>query len=349
MPTSRRELSDQRIFLFGNRGYMSAILPALLERHATIIGLCTRPPKRPASALRRAVRSVVRRSGLRRADDFLYRDPFEALPEPRTIAEQHGIRVLSSSTLRDRDFAKELSELAPDVILVAGFHRLIPSEVFTLARQAAVNLHPSLLPHHRGGTPNRWAVRHGEQRTGITAHLLSDEFDKGDIISQVAVEIGADDTWGEVEERLLGRMPGFAIDVLRLVASGDAAPMPQTNICAEIEPSYNKHHQVIDWSLSLEDIRRTCLAIRPKSGGLAVVRNEYVCVWDVGRTYRKTASPVPPGTIVAFDDQQRPVVACGDGILQISQILRFGRIIPARSLVRELHLRVGDRFTDHSA
>ena len=332
-----------RILLFGNAGYSSVLLPRLVERGETIVGLCTRGQKPLAKRLRARTGRILRGLGLRRRETFQLPGPLEHLPSPLKIARQHRVPVLEASELHAPVFARHVEALEPDVLLVAGFHRLIPRSVFGLARVAAINFHPSLLPRHRGGTPNRWVIRFGETETGITAHLLSEEFDAGDIVAQRRALVGPDDTWGEIEHRIAEALPSFACEVLAMVCEGPLVSRPQDTVTASHEPSFNAEHQNIDWSLGEAEIRRTCHAIRPKSGGMTEYRGRPVCVWEI------ESSPGPvtdaePGSIVEIDAQGRPVVACGDGVATVTHLLRFGRVQPLPRAGRGLGFAKGGSF-----
>jgi methionyl-tRNA formyltransferase len=335
---------SMRIFVFGNRGYMSKILPDLIAGGHVVVGLCTKPPERNVMPVRRWGGWLLRRLGLRSEDHFTYRDPVSGLPHPANLAARHGIPVLSSKTLRTPDFQKQLRQLAPDLILVAGFHRLIPEAVYALAGRMAVNLHPSLLPRHRGGTPSRWVIRHGDAETGITAHLLAADFDTGDMLLQRNIPVADMDDWGTVEAKLLDAMPAIALEVVRLVATGAANPRPQRESGDAYEKSYGWQDQQVDWSLSGDEIRRTALAIRPKSGAIAHLAGVPVCLWDVVPVQSGHAGAGAPGEVIGFDDEGRPTVACGDGAVALRTILRFGKLRSGRELTGRFRLSVGARF-----
>jgi len=332
-----------RLFLFGNRGYASLILQDLLSRDADVVGICTRPPPALRGRLRRRFGRLLRQLHLRQDEGFSRPGPFDALPAPAEIARAARIEVHWSRDLKSAAFRQRLHALAPDLILVAGFHRLVPPAVYAEAQVAAVNFHPALLPAHQGGTPNRWVVRHGERQTGITAHLLSDSFDTGDVVAQRHVPVQPDDTWGDVEQRIAGQMVPFVDDVIAQAMAGRLQPKPQSPDAGRYEHSYGDADRIIDWTLAAEEIRRTCYAIRPKSGGLAAFSGRRLCVWDLV-VDAPSADITTPGTIVAVDDTGAPIVACGTGAVRVTQFLRRGQIVPAGRVGAELRWAAGNRF-----
>jgi methionyl-tRNA formyltransferase len=335
-------MSEFRIALFGNQGHASRILDALLSRNERVVALCTRtkPPlwKRVA---RRAV-AVPRHLGLVTAPYF-YQEPLADMPDIHKLARRHGIPILPSRELHERSFFDDLSALQPDLILSAGFHRLIPDDVISIASKAAVNLHPSLLPKHRGGTPNRWIIRFGEEHCGVTAHNLDSEFDTGDIFIQRKTTVAPAVTWGELELKIGGFLESMALDIVSAAKSGHLTAQPQDHGISTYENSYSGEHQWIDWSQGAGDVRWTCLAIRPKSGGFTLFGKQQLCLWEVQECERPETG-AQPGTIIEMDAAGRPLVDCGESAVRIVTMLQGGRIRPAEQLLGRLGARVGARF-----
>src|SRR5690606_33446644 len=117
-------------------------------------------------------------------------------PRPSAVkvaAERHGLPVLQPESLRDPAFIAELERLAPDVIAVVAF-RILPPEVYTLARLGAFNLHAALLPAYRGAAPINRAIMNGEIETGVTTFFLREKVDTGDTILMRRAPIEPDET-----------------------------------------------------------------------------------------------------------------------------------------------------------
>lgn len=308
--------------MFGEGGHATLAMEALLAQGERIVGLCCLVPPWTRRARARLGR-LARWAGVDRRNNFVYGDPFDGVTPPMAMAR--GIPVLNATDLKTQVFRAQLRALAPDLLLVAGFHRLIPEDVVALAGRAAINLHPSLLPRHRGGTPNRWVVRLGENQSGATAHVVGPAFDSGDILARRTCAVAPRETGGEVERRVAGLMAELACEVANDVRAGGLKPQPQDAASATYEPPFHGRHQEIDWSLPAEEISRICRAVRPKSGGLARFAGKPVCVWDVEPDPGAEPGPVAPGTVVRLDEQGRPVVACNGGAAVITEVLWRGR------------------------
>lgn len=330
-----------RIVVFGNGGYASALLEDLVARGERVVALVTRPEPATGAVIRAAVARLARRFGAV-PDTLTYVDPFAHVTPPSRIARAHGIPSFDSARLRTLAFRDSFRTLSPDLAFVAGFHRLIPVHLLDIPARAFVNLHPSLLPQRRGGTPNRWVIRHGDAETGVTAHLVAERFDEGDILVQRRIAVRSDDTWGSLERRISNTLVSVACEVLDRAAAGPLAGSPQIAAHATYDPPYHGPYQTIDWTLSSDDVRRTCDAIRPKSGGLTSFRGRTLCVWAC-EALAVTSPQAPPGTVVACS-RSGIIIACGSGAIRIVSVLERGRIVPMHALVARLGIAMGDRF-----
>jgi len=336
----RGQSDAMSILLFGNRGYMSCLLPRLVDRYpGQVIGLCTRRPRPQLRHIRKEAGYWARRIGLRSGDDFIARDPFGGLHSPMKLARRFGVPTKFSDDLKSPGFARWVESLSPDLVLVAGFHRLIPKSIFSQARVAAINFHPSLLPKHRGGTPNRWVVKNGETATGWTAHEVEDKFDTGRVLASREVVVSQGDTWGDVETKLCSHLPDFATNLLERILVGSVRPVEQSASAATYEPSLSRGQQTVDWQMTAQEVRRLCFAVRPKSGALARFRGQPVCLWEVQPCDRLEGGG-QPGTVVAISETGCPIVSCGDISLEIKSILRLRRVLGSACL----HAKVGERF-----
>ncbi|KAB2869320.1 MAG: methionyl-tRNA formyltransferase, partial [Bacteroidales bacterium] len=120
----------------------------------------------------------------------------------KQFAEEKGLLVLQPEKLRNEEFVNQLKELNPDIAVVVAF-RMLPETVWSLPKLGSFNLHASLLPQYRGAAPINWAVINGEKKTGLTTFLLDKEIDTGNIIDQLEVEIGENETAGELHDKLM--------------------------------------------------------------------------------------------------------------------------------------------------
>lgn len=334
--------SGLRIFVMGNRGYASALLEELIANQEQIVGICCRVDEMSWSKkICSRYYHWIKKIGMGRLDDFLYQDPFEQFLYPEKIAHCFHIPVFNAREIKNKAFEQQLRALKPDVIFVAGFHRLIPSHVITIPHKAIVNFHPALLPQHRGGTPNRWVIRKGEKEAGVTAHIVNERFDEGDILLRQAITVGENETWGEVEIRIAALVPKVAKKVIDMIQHGELSPRHQREEDATYEPPYHGELQTINWSLPADEIRRVCNAIRPKSGGITTVQGKNICIWE-----SKAVTTMPQASPGAITHIERGFiqVACGQGSLRIVSFLYRGKVRSASFLIKRYDMKVGLRF-----
>jgi methionyl-tRNA formyltransferase len=126
-----------------------------------------------------------------------------------------------------------LRRFEPAVIAVANFSQILKPSVLAIPPRGCVNLHPSLLPKYRGPSPFYWALQNRERQTGVTVHYVDEGIDSGDIIGQVAFEIGARDREVTLRARAAAVGARLLVDALEQIAAGTAPRTPQTG-----EPSY---------------------------------------------------------------------------------------------------------------
>ena len=322
-------------------------MEGLIAGGESVVGVCCRNdtslntwPARLLRGAKKRVRATLVDLGAYDKPLFVYERPFDKLSSPACIASRHKIPVLDPRELRAAGFEATLVGLAPDIVLVAGFRRLIPPNIIKVPRKAIVNFHPSLLPKHRGGTPSRWVIRHGQRETGVTAHFVNEEYDCGDIVVQERLSVGPDETYGDLELRLSDLAVTLAHRVVEMGKRGTLVGVAQPHHLASQEPSYKGYYQNIQWHLSAREVRQTCYAIRPQSGGMTTFGSRPLCVWNLD-VCEGGSNASPPGTVTEIDDQGHPVVSCGTGTARITSFLHSGTVVPAKKLVRRFGIDVG--------
>lgn len=134
-------------------------------------------------------------------------------PIVKTIALENGIRVYQPQRLREEDVVKELEKIECDYIIVAAYGQILPKEV--LCHAPCINLHASILPQYRGASPIQQTLLNGDTTTGVTAMLMDEGLDTGDIIKIVTVDVGAQEMAESLFERLTGVASDLTIDVLQ--------------------------------------------------------------------------------------------------------------------------------------
>lgn len=264
-------------------------------------------------------------------------------PPVKVLAEQHAIRVLQPLSVRKEPFFEQLRELAPDLLVVAAYGRILPGSLLRLPRLGAINVHGSLLPKYRGAAPIQWAVINGERETGVTIMQMDEGMDTGDILLTVPVPIGPQETAGELFARLAvlgGDTLGVAIEQLK---QGHLMARPQENAHASAAPMLTKEQGHLDWSLPATRLHCLIRGLDPWPSAYGFID---------GKRFRffhpeivPIQSPEPPGTICRADNQGL-LIATGADCLRIHELQPEGKKrMAVTDCLRGARIAQGTRIT----
>lgn len=157
----------------------------------------------------------------------------KVIPSPvRLIAQKFKIPTLSIANLNSQEFADQLKKIAPDLIVVAAFGKILPKQVLEIPKYGVLNFHPSLLPKFRGPSPIQFAILAGEQKTGVTIIKMNENLDEGDILSQVEIVIADDDTTASLAEKLAKVGAKLLAETIKKWTAGKLTPKPQNHLKA---------------------------------------------------------------------------------------------------------------------
>jgi methionyl-tRNA formyltransferase len=255
-------------------------------------------------------------------------------------AERHGIPLLQPDSLRDPAFIAALRDLEPDVIAVVAF-RILPEEVFSLARLGAFNLHASLLPAFRGAAPIQRALMAGATETGVTTFLLKPAVDTGDVLLRRAVPVGHDDTGGDLHDRLAALGAQAVVETTRLLLSGLARATPQDDSLANPAPKLFREDAAVDWARPARRVHDHVRALSPHPAAWTRTPAGEVLKVYRSRVEAEAGTAGAPGEIV--EAGPRLVVATADGAVELLDVQREGRArLDAGAFLRGRDLRVGD-------
>lgn len=330
-----------KVFLFCNRGHGSVALQTCLDLGIEITGICTKLTQESYSnTIKFKIDRLLRSLSLRKPGGFIYKDPFDSFIEPTIIARKHGVKVFYDKEVKSKNLYDFILQSHSDLILSCSFNRLVPKTLLNCV-DTAINIHPGVLPLRAGGTPNRWAICLGDAETAITAHIMTEKFDEGNILNEIRIPIRQNATWGDVELLIATLIPKAIRSVVGFVQSRNVLGTPQQSYQGTL-PSFNGKYQVIDWFLSSDQIKRMCLAMRPKSGALTTINNTKICIWDLERWSMHRDNPI--GKILGKDSCGNPIVQLSDCVISITKIIINHRIKNGSYLFRRKFINIGDYF-----
>ena len=197
-------MKDAKIIFMGTASFSKQVLEKLLENNYNVVAVVTQP------------------------DRFVGRKKVLTMPEVKEVALASGIPVYQP--LKIKEEYQEIIALEPDLIITAAYGQIVPEAVLNAPKIGCINVHASLLPQYRGGAPVHYAIMEGEEVTGVTIMYMVKKMDAGNIISQVEVPIGAEETTGELYERLSIAGAELLLETLPSVLAVQMSQLPKMKV-----------------------------------------------------------------------------------------------------------------------
>ncbi len=228
----------------------------------------------------------------------------------KQTAQAAGIPVYQPEKLRDGTALAILNELAPDIIVVVAYGRIIPDDILALPKYGCINVHGSLLPKYRGSAPIQRAVLNGDDVTGVTTMYLSTGMDEGDMIYTAETAIGDTETSGDLFDRLAPLGAELLIKTLRDIEAGTAPRIPQDGSKATYAPPLSKEESPVDWAKPARMVLKHIYGMQPWPCATAELGGTAFKLFAGEATERH--SDRAPGTVLSAG-KSGIEVACGGG------------------------------------
>ena len=246
-------------------------------------------------------------------------------PPPVKEAALHlGIPVMQPDSLRSQQVQEELRDLQPDVIVVAAYGKFLPSPVLQLPPHGCLNLHPSLLPRHRGPSPVATAILNGDEVTGVSLMLLDEGMDTGPVIAQRKHAVTGEETADELTVTLFDMGAELMAENLGLWARGELQAYPQDNAQATVSRKLERADGLIDWALPAETLARYCRAYDPWPGLYTHWQGKTLKLLEVSAVPQARGEG-EPGRVTIDGSSAIPAVATAEGLLALKRVQLEGR------------------------
>lgn len=320
-----------RVLFMGTPEIAASCLSALAASHHELVGVVTSPDKPKG---RKYVMTP---------------------PPVKVTAESLSLPVYQPERLRDEALLPVLTELAPDVIVVVAYGKILPKYILDYPRYGCLNLHVSLLPKYRGAAPMQRAIMAGERETGVSVMYMDEGLDTGDVLSLHRFPIGPQDDLGFVEAtsaEIGGAALVLALDAL---AAGNAPRTPQAAEGASYAEKITKEDCLIDFSRPSHEILAKIRALSPAPLALthgADGKSIKVLTARAGEgadpfgVYPDGGRPTAAaGTVIALADKGEGgiTVATGDGSIVLCRVLPEGKGgMNAADFIRGRRVSLGD-------
>lgn len=253
----------------------------------------------------------------------------------KEYALEKNLKIFQPQKVRNNaEFLEEVKNLNPDLICVVAYGKILPQELLDIPKYGCVNVHGSLLPEYRGAAPIQWAVLNGDKKTGITTMFMNAGMDTGDMILKEEVEIGEDETTGELWDRLKIIGAELLVKTVKKIEEGTAerTPQPEKGTTA---PMLSKEMAKIDWeNKTAQEIKNLVRGLNPIMGAYSFLDNKKIKFWKVQvlseqellekftdlREYKGHLKGIQAGTVLFSDDKNGLFIKANGGILQVLEI-----------------------------
>ena len=275
----------------------------------------------------------------------------------KEFAIEKNIPVLQPEKIIE--IKEKLEELKPDLFCVVAYGKILPKAILDIPKLGSVNVHGSLLPKYRGAAPIQWAVLNGESKTGITTMYMDEGMDTGDIIFKEQVEIGENETTGELWEKLSKIGGKLLVKTLNEIEKG-TAPRIKQGADFTMAPMLNKEMAKIDWiNKSKTEIKNLVRGLNPIMGAYSYLEGKKIKIWSVEKLelqeflnnhtefieYANNLEGVIPGTIIFSSDKEGLFVKTKDGIILIKEIqAENAKKMNIQDFLRGSHIQTGQVF-----
>lgn len=290
-------MNDKRIVFAGTPAFALASLQAMVEAGIRPVAVFTQPD-RPAGRGKKLTASPVKQYAL-----------------------EQGIDVLQPASLRNEDAAQQLADLQPDLMVVAAYGLILPQQIIDIPEHGCVNVHASLLPRWRGAAPIQAAILAGDDETGISLMSMNAGLDTGPVYVREAVQIGDEETAGELHDRLAWLGGHALVSYLPGILSGDLVAEEQDETQSCYAHKIDKAAAKLDWQLSAVQLARVVRAYNPVPGSRFEYDNLLIKCWEADAI---AGTDVAPGTVIS-SSRDGVIVACGDGALRMKVLQRPGK------------------------
>ena len=280
----------------GTPDFAVGILDTIYKNNYDIVGVITAPDK-PAGRGQKVSMSAVKEYAL-----------------------EKNLRLLQPTNLKSEEFLSELRSLEANLQVVVAF-RMLPEVVWKMPKLGTFNLHASLLPEYRGAAPINWAIINGETKTGVTSFFIDDKIDTGAMILSKETEIGANETAGELHDRLMHLGSETVLETLQLIEAGKATTtLQESNPDVKTAYKLNKDNCKIDWSQSGKTIFNLIRGLSPYPAAWTYIKdgeNE----WNVKIYLASFEEKVHSETIGKITTTKKEIfITTKDGVLKIDSL-----------------------------
>lgn len=295
------EVRPWRLVFFGSADFSVPALKALANGPDNLVLTVSPPPTRCGRGLKMSTCS------------------------PAAAASELGRPVLEAKSLRRPETIEAIRAVQPDLLVVAAFGGFLPEALLSLCPYPPLNIHPSLLPRHRGPAPVNWSIIKGDKQVGVSIIFLEKEMDAGPILRQRIYDYHSPASAGEWEARLALEGAGDLLAVIAELKAGQARPVPQDTALATVNPLLRKTDGHIDFRHSAAELANLINGADPWPGARTTQGGRSLKLFGAVALPQEDTVGYAPGEVVGPDPERGLLVATGQGLLAIAELQPEGK------------------------
>jgi len=262
-------------------------------------------------------------------------------PPVKELAVANGIKVYQPIKMKDGTALEMLREADPELCIVVAYGKILPKEILEYPKYGCINIHASLLPKLRGAAPIQWSVINGFDKTGVTSMQMDEGLDTGDMLIKGEIEIGENETAGELHDRLSQLGAEVLEETIAALLKGELKPEKQNHEEFTYASMLSKELSPIDWTMTAQQVHNKIRGLSPWPSANAKLGGKTVKIHKSVLSDMKGKSA---GEVV--EAGKKLVVACGDlNCIEILNLQAEGKkAMSAADFLRGNPLNVGDKF-----
>ena len=253
-------------------------------------------------------------------------------PPVKVLAEKHNITVFQPNTLRDGKATEILREIAPDIIVVVAYGKILPKEILEIPKFGCVNGHASLLPKYRGASPIQWCIVCGEKVTGVSTMFMDEGMDTGDMLLKSEVLITEDDDFSTLHDKLATVGADLLLKTLPTLENGTAVRIKQDDALATYAPIIKKEMGMLDFNKNATELRNLIRGFNPWPCAYTFLGGKRLKV--LSATVLSDNHNTETGLV--FDIKDGLSVTCGDGTTLLLQTVQLegSKAMPSADMLK---------------
>ena len=262
-------------------------------------------------------------------------------PPVKQLAAENGIPVYQPLKMRDGTAFDMLKQADPELVIVVAYGKILPKEILEYPKYGCINIHASLLPELRGAAPIQWSVINGFDKTGVTSMQMDEGLDTGDMLIKEEIEIGENDTAGEMHDKLSVLGAEILEKTINQLLRNELNPEKQDHEKFTYAPMLSKELSPIDWNLTAREVHNKIRGLCPWPSATAVLNGKKIKIHQSILSDFKGGSA---GEII--ETGKRLIVSCGDGkCIEILNLQAEGKkAMSAADFMRGNPVEIGDKF-----